>query len=42
MLKCARFRQFMALHFIEGIYKIVYEAEIWNQEAQSDKIRKWG
>lgn len=30
----------MALHIIEGIYKIVCEAEIWKQEAQSDKTRK--
>lgn len=40
MLKWARFSQFMALHIIEGVHKIVYEAEIWKQEAQSDKIRK--
>lgn len=30
----------MALHVTEGIYKIVYEAEIWKREAQNDKIRK--
>lgn len=30
----------MALHIFEGVYKVVYEAEIWKQEAQNDKIRK--
>lgn len=39
VLKCAILAS-LALHFLEGIYKTVYETEIWNQEAQSDKIRK--